>query len=328
MILEIHDGNGNRIEILSKIPNDLKPYVLPYANPFAIKGDTFKALMLEFKGDGFAAWYSRYWMSDYTILKARGATPVLELRLSLKGSIKGTWDKVTDPLLPVHYFQMSFVPYIITKAIFEHAMEYHTFDIHFELSFLQEIGIDYDTLQRFIHKVVHEEPAAISDYPHRCSPLMIDEVNNILYNSFTKAGKERLVKNCVTNILIAALEEVGKQEMETLPLSKDDVEALYYVRSLIEQHVPIYLGNDVLVSKARPALNAFKLSYGFKRLFQISPKEYYLQIRFRLAKEMLREGQSVSAVAAKLYYESPSTFIKEFRKRFGYTPGFYQKHGD
>jgi AraC-like DNA-binding protein len=328
MKIELEQEGKGQIEIFQSIPTDFKEHLIAPANPIAFQGTNVKGLMQEFRGDGFSAWYCQFWTQSPMIIKARGDMPALELRIALKNIIRGTWEKIPNAELPVHYFQMGFVPYIVTKAIFEGALEYQTFDIHFKLSFLHEFGIDYKTLDRFCNKVNKDEPAELHKYPYPCSPIMIDAVNTILNNSFSLPGKARLLRNNVTNILIAALEQVGKDEMGKLPLSPADIEALHHVRELIEKHCPVYLSNDMLVTKARPRLNAFKLSYGFKRVFGINPYDYYLQLRFNLGKKLLREGNTVAAVANELEYESPTTFIKEFKKRFMYTPKYYQKHLD
>jgi len=149
----------------------------------------------------------------------------------------------------------------------------------------------------------------------------------LLQNSYTAAGKARLLHNNVTNILIAALEEVGKEEIDNLPLSIQDIDALHHVKELIETHCPVYPGNDVLIKKARNTLNAFKLSYGFKRLFGVSPYEYFQEQRFLMAKGLLREGNKVNSVAHELEYESSTAFIKAFRQRFHRTPKQFQKSG-
>lgn len=327
MLLEITQEGMGEIEIFQSVPTDLKSYLIISANPIVLMGVKFKSLLQEFRGQGFSAWYSRYWMESPVVLQAKGGIPILELRITLKNIIRGKWEKIINPELPVHHFQMGFVPYVVTRAIFE-AKEYETFDIHFELPFLEEIGIDYKTLAQFLNLVYKDKPAELSKYSHSCSNMMIEAVNGILYNSYSPAGKARLLKNNVTNILIAALEEVGKEEIGNLPLSAADIDALRHVGELISQYCPVYPGNDVLIKKAQGILNAFKLSYGFKRLFGVSPYEYYLERRFILAKDLLRQGNKVINVANELEYESDTAFIKAFRKRFRLTPKQFQLNAD
>lgn len=324
MILEIKQENKGQIEIFQSVPKDLENFLIHSATPVAIGGEQFKGLMQEFKGKGFSAWYTRYWIGAPTVLSARAEIPVLELRIALKNMIRGKWEKIENPELPAHHFQLGFVPYIVTRAIFDTISEYETFDIHFDLPFLTGIGIDYKTLDLFLNKVNKDQAAELVLHPNPCSPMMIDAVNNILYHSISPAGRAHFLRNNVINILIGALEEVGKEEIGKLPLSPSDIEALHHVKQLIEQYCPVYIGNDALVMKARPMLNAFKLSYGFKRLFGITPYDYYLERRLMLAKRLLLEGNTVTAVAYELEYESATTFIKAFKKRFDYTPKKFQ----
>ncbi|MEJ0080919.1 MAG: AraC family transcriptional regulator [Puia sp.] len=157
---------------------------------------------------------------------------------------------------------------------------------------------------------------------------MIRSVREILNNSYSSQGKATLLRNNVENILIAALEQVGKEELGKLILSPADKEALTHVKELIEKHCPIYLGNDVLVAKAYPKLNAFKLSYGFKQMFNINPYDYYLLLRLNKGQELLEAGETVTSVANELEYESATTFIRAFKKRFGTTPKQYQTNED
>jgi hypothetical protein len=328
MNIELEQEGKGQIEIFQSVPKEFQKHLIAPAIPVAVKGVHFRALMQEFRGEGFSAWFSHYWTEAPTIVRARAGIPVLELRIALKNIIRGKWEKIANAELPINCFQMGFVPYIITRAMFDGPLEYQTFDIHFELSFLKEIGIDYKTLDQFLKKVYKDEPAELSLHHHACSSFMLEAIDNILYNSYSPPGKERTLRNNVTNILIAALEKVGKDELGKLLLSKADIEALYHVKELIEKSCPLYLSNDVLVSKAHPQLNAFKLSYGFKRLFGINPYDYYLQLRFMLGKKLLREGNTVAAVAYELEYDSSTTFIKEFRKRFGQTPKYFQQNVD
>jgi AraC-like DNA-binding protein len=323
MIIELIQESIGAIEILQDIPADLAGFVKDAAVPVAFRGVGIQSLMQEFKGDGFSAWYSRYWATKKAVVRARAEIPVLELRISLKNTLCGTWDNIANPELLPHSFQMGFVPFVQTRAIFEPGLEYQTFDIHFEFAFLQGLGLDYKTLDRFLNKVDQQQPAELCALQHPCSHLMLDSVQNILHNTYSPNGKARLLRNHVENILIAALELACKDEIQKLKLSATDREALQQVKLLIAQSCPEYPGNDVLVRKTN--LNAFKLSHGFKTLFEQTPYEYFQALRFQDAKRLLREDNSVVAVAHMLEYESSTTFIKAFRKKFGMTPKQFQQ---
>ncbi len=68
-------------------------------------------------------------------------------------------------------------------------------------------------------------------------------------------------------------------------------------------------------------LNEFKLKYGFKKLFNITPYNFLLQHKLFKAKELLESGEmNVSEVALKIGYKQSHGFSNAFVKQFGIRP--------
>lgn len=308
-----------------EVPLILEKHLLPGASPLVMLGQGMQALSLEFKGEGFSAWYNRVWTTDRVVLEGRMNRPVLELRIGLRRLIHGDWKFVGEPGLGPDYFQLVFVPYVETRAVFEAAGEYQTFDVHFEVSYLESFGMDYRLLAEFINTVLSSRPAELAPRPYRCNREMGQLIGLILSSEYGVAGRSRQLRNHVSSLLGAALETVSRQEGVELPLTQKDREALFRVRELIAGAVPEYLSNEVLLKRVHPFLNGFKLNYGFKRLFGTSPYEYYQRLRFDLARDLLRQGDPVQSVAYDIGYSEPTTFVKEFRRRFGVTPRQWTK---
>lgn len=325
MDLEVEQEGIGPVEVFYAVPKELEKYVVPSAVPVGISGKNFEALMQEFRGDGFSAWYSVYCMKGDVVLKARGNIAVLELRIALRNMIRGTWEMQSVAELPECYFQLGFTPHVATRAVFGEGV-YETFDIQFTLSFLEKLGIDYRLLGLFIEKVIHNNPAELIPYPFRCTPRMKDCVYAVLRNHYTPAGKKRLLRNAVTAVLLEALEEVASRDRVTLPVLKQtEIDKLHIVKEVIETKCPLYPGSVKLCMAA--GINEFLLNYGFKHLFNTKPYEYYQRLRFAKAKELLREGHTVVDVAHALEYAAASPFITKFREMFGYTPKEFQMRG-
>ncbi len=325
MDLEMKEEGKGKIEIFQNLPKHLEQLVLPTTIPLVIGNETFTCLLQEFKGKGFSAWYNTFWTKIPTVIKARAEFPTLELRIALLNSIKGTWDRIVQPELLKHYFNLSFTPHIITRAIFDNTREYQTFDIHFDLSFLESLGFDYASLDTFITKVYHKQAADLNPEPFRCPDAMIDAVNDILTNECSIKGKAIMLECKVREILLLALEAISKDEgMLPIALKHGDIEKLERVKELIDEAIPVYPGNDVLCKET--FLNEFKLTIGFKFLFKMTPYDYYMQCKMKLGKQLLKKPQhSVEGVAFLLGYDGSSAFIKEFKKMFVDTPGKYKK---
>jgi AraC-like DNA-binding protein len=327
MDLEIKEEGKGGIEIFQSIPKEFENFLLGSAVPIAIGNKTFTALFQEFKGDGFSAWFNRFWTKKPIIVNTRGDIPVLELRISLQNRIEGTWDKIIQPSLPLYHFNLGFTPYVITRAIFNTAAEYQTFDIHFSISFLESLGLSYKSLDEFLKKVTNKLPAELIPEPYDCNGAMIDAVYAIIESNCSSSGVSHFLRCKVTEILLIALEIVGKNN-NILPaaLQPGDLKKLERVKELIELSIPNYPGNEFLCRET--GLNEFKLTVGFKFLFKITPYDYHMGLKMRMGKQLLLNPENnVEGVAFLLGYDQSSSFIKEFKKMFKYTPGWFQKNG-
>ena len=68
-------------------------------------------------------------------------------------------------------------------------------------------------------------------------------------------------------------------------------------------------------------LNEFKLKYGFKKLFNITPYNFLLEHKLFHAKNLLENGDmNVSEIAAIVGYKQLHGFSNAFVKRFGVRP--------
>ncbi|HEV2153793.1 MAG TPA: AraC family transcriptional regulator [Bradyrhizobium sp.] len=71
------------------------------------------------------------------------------------------------------------------------------------------------------------------------------------------------------------------------------------------------------------AMSRSVFSKRFKSLVGLTPLDYLLRWRMRLARDQLRRGATVSATAAQLGYSSESAFGHAFKRIYGYAPKRY-----
>jgi len=65
----------------------------------------------------------------------------------------------------------------------------------------------------------------------------------------------------------------------------------------------------------------------FKNVYDITPKQYLLNLKLHHAKESLEDQNlSVSEISSDMGYENTSHFIKAFKNKFGFTPKQSQKN--
>ena len=328
MELELIDEKRGPIGLTPIIPSNLSSHLITGAIPLVLNEPSYQALFQLLPGEGFNIWYSIYKMGhERIILKARGGIPVLELRIAVKNQIKGTWETILQPELPQYHFSLGFTPFVSTRAIFEANTEYVTIDFHFDLAFLEDLGVDFKALELFLKKVQKDEPAELSPYPNACPSEMKDAVRAILHNKYSQAGQFFLNKWKAGEILLSALEAVLRAEaLLPLPLKTPDIQKLYRARAVIEEYFPDWIGPKAICQKSE--LNQLKLKIGFRHLFHQTPYEFFQALKLREAKRLLLEGkESITSIAYLTGYKHGSSFTREFQKVFGYTPKEFGKEG-
>lgn len=63
----------------------------------------------------------------------------------------------------------------------------------------------------------------------------------------------------------------------------------------------------------------------FKQVYGLTPREYLKDLRIDRAKELLKEGTSVTQTCFEVGYESLPTFSRAFKKGTGHSPRVYQE---
>ncbi|NGO91236.1 MAG: helix-turn-helix domain-containing protein, partial [Halomonas sp.] len=58
----------------------------------------------------------------------------------------------------------------------------------------------------------------------------------------------------------------------------------------------------------------------FKSVIGQTPADYLLSWRVSLAQKLMREGRSITLIAAQVGYESPSALSRAFRRKTGLSP--------
>ncbi|MDD6882911.1 MAG: AraC family transcriptional regulator [Eubacteriales bacterium] len=75
-------------------------------------------------------------------------------------------------------------------------------------------------------------------------------------------------------------------------------------------------------------LSASRLYPLYRRIFSVSPNRDLILMRIEKARNMLRQGESVSRVAEQMGYASPQHFVRQFKQITGISPGQYAHCGE
>jgi AraC-like DNA-binding protein len=103
-----------------------------------------------------------------------------------------------------------------------------------------------------------------------------------------------------------------------------DVEALREARAIMVKTCPEWPTISVIARAV--GLNDMKLKAGFKEVFGVTPYGFHVGLKLEESRSLLEKGAlPVAEVAALAGYDHTSSFCREFKKAFGYTPGGWRR---
>lgn len=140
-------------------------------------------------------------------------------------------------------------------------------------------------------------------------------------------GGEQLIKNLLETMLIDIMRsltetaegnDVFLQEVEINDKLTDDI-----VKMLKDNIYGSVTIEDICKKMSYSKAHVFRQ---FKRATEKSVMEYYLDLKIKEAKKLIREDKlNIKEIAEKLCFDTPNYFSKTFKKKTGKTPTEYKK---
>lgn len=151
------------------------------------------------------------------------------------------------------------------------------------------------------------------------SARIIDEILGCPYQGH---ARRLYLEGKTYELLALRLLEIGPAEhaQKRTAFSHWDIQAIREAKRLIDASLQ---DPPTLARLARMVgINDFKLKLGFKQVYATTVFGYVRQERMRIARNLLERGQcDVSQAAGIVGYESLSSFARQFKKTYGYSPG-------
>ena len=105
--------------------------------------------------------------------------------------------------------------------------------------------------------------------------------------------------------------------------NEGQIASVIRIRRYINGHYDEEIDLDDLANKA--AMSKFHLLRTYKRYYGQTPHQYLREKRIQVAKELLRNGRSVTEVCFLVGFVSLGSFSSLFTKKVGVTPSKYKK---
>jgi AraC-like DNA-binding protein len=158
-------------------------------------------------------------------------------------------------------------------------------------------------------------------HPTSADPLLVQRfaaLHRALAQPDDRIARETLWRQAV----IALAQRVGIEPLATLPVPKEP-RAVQIVRDYLVAHAT---ESPSLHELARLVdLHPSYLVRCFHQAVGLPPHAYLIQLRVRLARQLLREGMPPAAVAVHLGFADQSHLTRHFRRIVGLTPARYAR---
>ncbi len=320
MEINITSAEKSIISYLTELPFDLKHYQPNLANTVTATGSFGNMLFHEVNGEGFSIWTSNYLMKEDAGFIATGNQSLLELQFSLKNDFHYELEGLGKQQLSAGHFNMSYIPFVHNKTRFTGNKEYTTFDIHYDLHYLEQIAEPYPRLSAFVNHVIRNRPTTLCINNQLATPEMMSGIRQILQNNYSAAVRKSFLESKVIELLILAVDKAEQNKFEkTISLTPYDKERIEEARMLLLNTPEAY--ESVIALARKVGINDFKLKKGFRQLYGCSVFDYLQQVRMQKAKILLEETLiPIADIAYMSGYNDPPNFTAAFKRQYGLTP--------
>lgn len=137
-----------------------------------------------------------------------------------------------------------------------------------------------------------------------------------------KAGKDELIKECVSALLSIFARGYFEQKAEILISEESRLLVMHSI-----EYVKNHLDEDLTLSEIvrRSAMSKTCFCTIFNSIVGMSFKEYLNRCRIEKAAELIASGEKVSAAAGCCGFSEFSTFYRNFKKYMGVSPSEFKK---
>ena len=151
---------------------------------------------------------------------------------------------------------------------------------------------------------------------------LINKIEYYLSADCSAYGKQIFIKTLLAEVLVY-INFLYNVPERSLPPDNEEVSRLQPLFSYVQTHINEELNLDILAKQL--FLSKYYLSHHFKEVMGFTISEYIIRRRLSNAKQLLRQGISVSLAGERSGFNSSAHFIRTFVKYVGLSPKQYAK---
>jgi AraC family transcriptional activator of pyochelin receptor len=313
---------GGDVQFGSIVPVELTRFKTNGARVNSASGAYGTMLLQGYPPKETKAWHSVFRIHKDTAFhvntKISGASPLTKLRILLKSDqlmqIKG----IGDTFLQEGQANIIYSPDNQYTHFYKKGKEYIALDIYYSLEVLSKWRQLFPALEIFVSKVESGQPALLSGMPLRLTASIFSIIHDIIHCPYDQAYHKLYFENKASLLLFLLM----VQTIQPLPddeYAKENINSILRAKSLITLDEQYHYSIPEIAREV--GLNEVKLKKGFKQVFGTGLYGFLMTTRMEKATELLgTTSKAVKEISLLIGYKSTSSFIKLFKKRYGYSP--------
>jgi len=198
------------------------------------------------------------------------------------------------------------------------------------------LAISSDLILETVNQMNEHHPKEDLNFPWKINDRMFhlinnqdlgDTINRIIRIGIKEHNKEKdlLAKLALHELLIRLMQTQARQFLERNYRKLSSDHRFAYVIQFIKENIREKIDMDVLSEKA--CMSRANFFRKFREEVGVTPGEYILEERIRLAKDFLKNpNYQITEICFMAGFQNLNNFIRVFKKETGFTPKAYQVH--
>ena len=307
-------------KVLNSIQENYKGNLLPGGKTLTATGANGTLIIQEINEPLYSLQYNVYDFSEQTKLYSIEKPAMLHASLALRNGAMYSIKGIGQIKLMEGQCAMFHAPTKKANLIFQEGIESHFFDLYYSRELLKEFLPFFPKVETLFSKASSNKAFLFGSHNKWADPKIKDIAFELIHCSYNEKIRAFYFENKIRECLFVMLVHAFEKAPENIQISKDEEEKIHYIRSMLAESVNRHYTIPELSRMV--GMNAFKLKLAFRREFGKGMFEYQKEERLKEARRLLLDSNKPPKEIARLTgYHRITSFITEFRKHFGYTPG-------
>ncbi|HVM87932.1 MAG TPA: AraC family transcriptional regulator [Puia sp.] len=306
--------------IHDSLQEDFKGSVLPGSKPLTAIGKMGVLIVQEITEPLYRLQYNICNFAERTKLRFKEKSDALHASLALKNGIKYSAKGITDIHLNEGQCTILYAPHQPLTAIFEKNIESQLFEMYYSAELIKEFVPFFPFLSDHLSKNKNDKPFTIGDKDRWSCSKIRDISFELLHCSYEEKIRRFYFENKIRECLFVMLAQASESKPDQLTVSREEEDKAYFIKKTLSENINRHLTIPELSRMV--GMNEFKLKFVFRQIFGKGMFEFQKEVRLKEAKRLLLDTNKPPKEIARITgYLRITSFITEFRKHFGYTPG-------